>query len=1185
MTRLNFISPLATGIRTIRRPRPRPLQMSPEEEASATQRLLSTGLSGLQRLGWFLDLPGATVRGLASGLSGGPWEGGFLNLPQGWDAFTDPYRNVTGRDLLERWGAVPENRYHGFESFAHPKDLAGDVAGFAAEVAMDPLAWMTFGGSAATRPAQLARKAGLLDDIAKIGTKKLGRKVGRREAALDVNLADVIASRPAGESRKSALRALVGAAGGTGKLRPLLDKPLGASLGLRWPPVFGRGRGSITLPGARGRARLRDALGGWVGGTQLGRMGKAGFQPEAMDTFSREAQEIAPEVYAGVTGSRQYAFGAEFRAMKEVEKLGVDPDASRQLLHYFVENEPELRALNTAAGQQFQQRLGGLAPDQLEGMRSLGAGLRGELQTMGQTMRDQGLRLPEALDERGMAYFARYLLGGRRPGVSRGRLLDPSHQSMLSRVEHLMDVPAAKMDIMAHDPRLVGAERLGLDDAADMIQREYLEHAPTPGLAGYVTNNPPADAASWRAMHEELGQFLGKKAEEVAELPAEELWPAAQRLVDRYRTRAKAVANTLANQDKPGAFWKHPLESYLGYLLHGGESVTASRGIFKLVGKHARPMMGETEEMVPLETLLTKTRHAEIADPSVASAKAWENVADALRTEGRETPEISNLLAWGVPKQIADDATRIMKGFTTPEFLREAAAGYDSFLNFWKGSVTSPWLAFHGRNRFSGIVNNALGGAFDPGTERAVHQLVTQGTPLKGAAQWPAITSELRRRGMPATDEAATELFQEFVYANELIGRKQMQVDLPMAGLEATEWAVPGARPMRHPLLGRLKTIFTNPLFGRKGSRMRGVAGAEETTVGLLKAGEELGWYVETMNRTSPFAALLKKGWDPFAAGPRVKQFQVDYANRAYTSTERAMLRLVPFGKFSRGMAKHVVKELSESPGGRLGQFIRASGEGREQEVLPSYVSQGMALGIPRGTPLLGTGPEGPARYFTAGGLMHEDPLSFIGQGGIPFLNQETGMEAFSRLTPALKWPLEAVTGQTFFQRGPLGGRPLEDLDPTVGRLLSNIAGADEPVNWLGRWATPKAEHLLAQTPATRFLTTARTLTDPRKRLEKTIPALADVPVVSKMPGPASLLNTLTGMRFMDVSEASRERALREMIEERRRAVPGSRRFEKIYIPKDVMESLPPDQQQKLQEAKALESLLRRRARARALAR
>lgn len=108
---------------------------------------MSALLDALGYLGQTLDKPGASVRGL---LAGRP--GQLANLVPFSDTFglTDPSQRTSGRDLLEAYGAVGQNQ--------EGLDL-GDVAGFGAELATDPLNWLGAAGLARTGMAAKSAKA------------------------------------------------------------------------------------------------------------------------------------------------------------------------------------------------------------------------------------------------------------------------------------------------------------------------------------------------------------------------------------------------------------------------------------------------------------------------------------------------------------------------------------------------------------------------------------------------------------------------------------------------------------------------------------------------------------------------------------------------------------------------------------------------------------------------------------------------------------------------------------------------------------------------------------------------------------------------------------------------------------------------------------------------------------------
>lgn len=122
-------------------------ELTPEEQDSLLSQITGGILGGVQYVGETLDKPGAALRGL---LAGKPAE--LLNLIPFSDALgiTDPNTRVSGRDLLEGAGILDPNT---------PGLDAGDVAGFGAEVLLDPLNAVSFGGKGVLTAAGKAIRA------------------------------------------------------------------------------------------------------------------------------------------------------------------------------------------------------------------------------------------------------------------------------------------------------------------------------------------------------------------------------------------------------------------------------------------------------------------------------------------------------------------------------------------------------------------------------------------------------------------------------------------------------------------------------------------------------------------------------------------------------------------------------------------------------------------------------------------------------------------------------------------------------------------------------------------------------------------------------------------------------------------------------------------------------------------
>jgi hypothetical protein len=269
----------------------------------------------------------------------------------------------------------------------------------------------------------------------------------------------------------------------------------------------------------------------------------------------------------------------------------------------------------------------------------------------------------------------------------------------------------------------------------------------------------------------------------------------------------------------------------------------------------------------------------------------------------------------------------------------------------------------------------------------------------------------------------------------------------------------------------------------------------------------------------------------------------------------------------SRGSMPVIARNLMEKPGGMYGTIIKGNNRAQSDgELAPDYVRDTANIPIDRNNPILsaiaGTPPEGTDRYLTGLGLMHEDLLGFG-----PSV-RGAGLEAMSRMNPFVKGPIEWATGQTFFQRGPEGGRDLDKLDPTVGRFVANVMGQTGPDDskkfplWM--------EQIVANSPIARLTTTARSLTDPRKRSE-TVPG---------MPGAASLLNTLTGFRVSDVSPASKDAILREMLNSEMQDA-GATVFERVYFSKEELAKMSPEARENAIKLQGLANVLAKRSKER----
>lgn len=353
----------------------------------------------------------------------------------------------------------------------------------------------------------------------------------------------------------------------------------------------------------------------------------------------------------------------------------------------------------------------------------------------------------------------------------------------------------------------------------------------------------------------------------------------------------------------------------------------------------------------------------------------------------------------------------------------------------------------------------------------------------------------------------------------------------------------------------------------------RGVGGATESKFGPAAGGEEVGHSVESLIRLSAWLNQLNKGVDPAEAAKRVGDAQVLYGNKNYTNFETQwMTRIMPFYKFSRKMIPQIIQDLAQRPGGKYGQMIRMMRASQDQgELAPDYVRDSLSIPVssnPVLESIIGKAPEGTDRYVTGFGLPHEDLLSFspTARGSM--------LELLSRTNPLIKAPLELATGETFFQRGPEGGRELSKLDPTVGRLISNLGRMTGLRESTDAVKLPQAlEQVLSNSPLAKAITTARMLTDERKQSDYGI-------LPFKVPGVPALSNVLTGVRVNDVSPQAKQAMVDELLQNQMKER-GASEFSRTRFSKKDLEKMDPVDRQIAEQLNSYANLLAKRTKER----
>lgn len=611
------------------------------------------------------------------------------------------------------------------------------------------------------------------------------------------------------------------------------------------------------------------------------------------------------------------------------------------------------------------------------------------------------------------------------------------------------------------------------------------------------------------------------------------------------------------------------------------------------IADHAAYMEKATtirENLGALQDVMYRYASPEIDGIPIREAfeKAGMNPDAAMRSfanrHGKSLAEVTHLK---VPEEFVNGAKEVTDYFNKgPEWQGRIANVVDGFNRWFKTYVTVPFPGFLMRNFTSGQHLNLATAMRTPAD---IGRYVSGMKEAKGLLER---AREAFAAGRKPTGEDAQYLSE--MYAHRVLDPHHLMGDVEVSTLASQtgnplEGIVPGkATDFRSHAANAKTFVNENPLnvdlWDSMQSRTRLdptgrpiapavddlplVSKIRQGARTVVEGGTAVNKQVEWYNRVPLYIYYRKKGYSAGQAAEEVIKRHFDYGN--VTDFERRFAKKAfPFWTFSSRILPFVASELAQRPGGGIAQTIRASNRaaGGEDQPLPQYVRE--TTSIP-----LGKSPDGTARFITGLGLAHEDPFSFLGGQPTPGgLARSMGVEAVSRSNPLLKGPLEWLTGESFFQRGPMGGRELSDMDPTVGRLLVNLGLQKEnPIS--GRapeFGGGFTEHALANSPFARLLTTARTLTDKRKWENPTA-----------FPGDALALNTLTGIKTSDISPAAQDAVLRDALQPLLMQELGGRAYTNVYIPDAAIEQAIKSGNYelagKMQAAKRIMAMLRERA-------
>lgn len=462
-----------------------------------------------------------------------------------------------------------------------------------------------------------------------------------------------------------------------------------------------------------------------------------------------------------------------------------------------------------------------------------------------------------------------------------------------------------------------------------------------------------------------------------------------------------------------------------------------------------------------------------------------------------------------IPRVIAEDLEKIGKQVFNNEELKKFLRGYDAIQNFFKGSVTSIFPAFHGRNFLSNVAQNFL----DIGVK--------------------ALDPVSNLRAINILRESSKGVF------TDVFGRTFNYADLRKIMKEKGVLGSPGARDVAETVEQKLSTGMKQKID----TEFKRFFSSESAP---FRAGRAVGNVIESHARTINFLTNLERGMSFDEAAKRTKEFLFDYDNLSQFE-KTVMRRAIPFYTWTRKnlelQAKMLIKKpviiSTELKTQRLGENETPE----ERQNLPEYLAEGLAIKVGN--------KNGLAQYLTGMGLPIENALQILPQGLsldeiVDYLNKIASQGAF-----VPKFIAELATGHDFFRNKPLkdvytgneyASFPefVKDFLKLKEKKVDYIDKNGKKVKYSQWIGDPVRLHLLRSLPTSRFSSTIGNITD------------KDITTTGK------LLKNTTGIKIYPVDvQKMEEKELKQYIREIEDTLTNygvTAQFTATYVPKEKKE-------------------------------
>jgi hypothetical protein len=1126
-----------------RKPSDAPVQyLPPGEKQSLLSQLGQRSGQAIEALQLLLDTPGAITRGV---LAGDPLSGFSF----------DRERRVTGEELLDSYGLKPESGY------------LSTPAGFAAELALDPLAYATFALKAGGQASSAASKAGLLkyapyvaslkrgseqtrtgkytlDAIQKAGLKpttsvlQTRPLVGQRLSQATTTLDELVQAAP---DPTSALQKVRDALGQT-PYASVKDQRVGGLFGLSNPFT---GQGWAYNPNML--AGKTDDL------TNLN------LAENIADVLDRAGQGVAWSYPARVASSMfDKAVGGEIDVAGQIgamRRYGNEQDAlkggrAEATLH-------AMRLNSLVIPSDVAQRTGVNKFYSPEGADSLLRLVEGK--PIGNDA--ELLRGVAGLDDWIVEWRQiadRKLAAAKSLGLKSRSLQDPFGVFFSPRSGPELDLTDASLNAPARRSQY-----------STDIENQYSRN-PALAVPGgtYQLQEISLDpqVRSWmKGETDETELEIGRRITALIGNPLVTEEQGAK-IAQVFRELGKDVPD-----DVP-VFGTHPVIEQMGYIINEELRQSNARSAFEALadavvirngtalratdvpgGRHI-PMSQAMQEIGERLGFATNKRGFVVSE---AQDQVKQLIAQNFFAPGTD-PSSLRLSQLTVPREVVNRIIRVHDFYASPKVQQEVGGMFQKFTTMWKASVLA-WPSRFVRDLYS----NAFSLWVETGSATETLQGLMAGSKVLNNQYnelLPYFRSIPRYASMNLTDQQLIDQVQLDVGTTGILSGLASADLLSSNRRGDVGQFIPGSTPIS---VGKALQELRPQAGVSMGQRLRdfvtvkGVTNDFETRNSVFNASNMLGDTIDSMGRLGGFFSLMRLGVAPEEAARRMMRSLVDYSS--LTPYERGTIRnIAPWWAYWSRQGKYVTQQLIENPGGRYAQTLRGINDAQattEETYIPTALRQRFAIRLGE---FDGSGGQ---TFLTDLDIPGVDILNTVRLGYQPDVlgsvlqtGQQTLGEVVNQLNPLIRTGAELVTGQDFFSK-----RPLDQAVTPIDTIYQAATGDRfARINPLIRAGFNTA--ISAVPLGSRGVSALASAVDPR---------IENVPFRLLK----TAVNNTTGVKINTIDKAFAD--LDALGKIRQQLAPYNREFVQSYIPKELLPNIPYESQRMNALSKDLQRNLR----------